>query len=118
MQKNAAAFFTQPPKPGDSSSAASIEQLWGEHLRVWEYYEYYEYYAGKNSIKSADSSLAARVVRKSPYQSVSVRTAAINRAAGLAPTTGGKHRPTSPTVPRTGTKKTLPLARERFLILS
>ena len=81
MQKKQRLFLRSPPSQSTAVSAASIVLLQGELLRVWEYY------AGKNSIKPANS-LAARVVRISPYQSVSVRTAAINRTAGLAPQSG------------------------------
>ncbi len=52
----------------------------GVYGKVWEYTAAHAQYR---------SIPAARVVRKSPYQSVSVRTAAINRVAGLAPQSGG-----------------------------
>ena len=37
-------------------------------------------------VKPANSNMAASILRKHPYQSVQLRTAAINRVAGLAPT--------------------------------
>ena len=47
----------------------------------------------KPGIKPADSSLAAMLHRLLPLVTVLLRTAANNRAAGLAPTTGGLQLP-------------------------